>query len=287
VTRSVRLLLLGHVVVLLFCIGGLLIALPNPTLWSGSPLGPFIFQIGSSYAGPVYILLGAATLAVYGIESYGWRRTGIFFAAAVGVSLTSELIGTSTGWPFGAYSYTAGLGPKILGRVPATIPLSWFYMGFAAYLVATQTLASWHGRPAGLMSALLGAWLLLGWDLVLDPSMARDGLPIQFWVWHQGGFYLGMPLRNLLGWFVTALIYMTVSQVVWRGSLVGRGSTPVVVYVANLGFAAILSAQGHLWIPLALSVSILAVTGLALWLISPRAKERSLLEPFRSPGVSR
>jgi len=40
--------------------------------------------------------------------------------------------GTSTGFPFGDYSYLSGLGYKITGLVPFTIP-SWFYMGFASY----------------------------------------------------------------------------------------------------------------------------------------------------------
>ena len=52
------------------------------------------------------------------------------------ISLTSELLGTSTGFPFGHYSYLSGLGYKIAGLVPFTIPLSWFYVGCVSYLLA-------------------------------------------------------------------------------------------------------------------------------------------------------
>ena len=49
-----------------------------------------------------------------------------------------ELIGTSTGFPFGPYSYTSFLGIKILDHVPYSIPLSWFYMGFTSYILASM-----------------------------------------------------------------------------------------------------------------------------------------------------
>ena len=55
---------------------------------------------------------------------------------AIAISLTAELMGTSTGFPFGAYHYTTGLGYKIAGLVPFTIPLSWFYLGLSSFLIA-------------------------------------------------------------------------------------------------------------------------------------------------------
>ena len=45
------------------------------------------------------------------------------FAALYAISLTSELLGTGTGLPFGEYSYTPLLGIKWFGLVPVVIPL--------------------------------------------------------------------------------------------------------------------------------------------------------------------
>jgi putative membrane protein len=61
---------------------------------------------------------------------------------AISLSLCSELLGTSTGFPFGHYRYLSGLGYKIAGLVPFTIPLSWFYLGFSAYIIARVGLST-------------------------------------------------------------------------------------------------------------------------------------------------
>ncbi len=130
--KLARALLVGHATALVFGLAGMLIALPHPELWSSSPLGQQAFAFGMQYAGPLHMVLGAAAMLAFGGATLGWRRTLLFFALACGLSLTSELIGTGTGYPFGNYEYTSGLGYKILGRVPFSIPLSWFYMGLAS-----------------------------------------------------------------------------------------------------------------------------------------------------------
>ena len=65
--------------------------------------------------------------------------------AAIGISLASELLGTSTGFPFGHYTYLNGLGYKVAGLVPFTIPLSWFYLGLSSLLLARGGLLSQTG----------------------------------------------------------------------------------------------------------------------------------------------
>ena len=130
-------LVLGHATALVFGLAGMLIALPHPELWAASPLCQQAFTFGMQYAGPLHMVLGAAAMLAFGGATLGWRRTLVFFALACGLSLASELIGTGTGYPFGNYEYTSGLGFKILGRVPFSIPLSWFYMGLASLMLGT------------------------------------------------------------------------------------------------------------------------------------------------------
>jgi uncharacterized membrane protein len=117
------------------------------------------------------------------------------FAAIYAVSLASELMGTGLGIPFGPYSYTALLGPKWFGLVPLLIPLSWFTMGWACWVIARQ-------RRSGLPAVLLGGALLIAWDLLLDPAMSKV---TSYWVWGESGSYYGMPWSNLFGWAVTGL----------------------------------------------------------------------------------
>jgi uncharacterized membrane protein len=114
------------------------------------------------------------------------------------VSLTSELLGTTYGIPFGAYSYTTLLGPKWFDRVPLLIPLSWFTMSWAAWIIARR-------RTGGFQGVLLGTCLLVAWDLLLDPAMSRV---TSYWIWGDKGNYYGMPWTNLLGWAITGFVLL-------------------------------------------------------------------------------
>jgi uncharacterized membrane protein len=121
--KLASLFLVGHLAALLFGLAGLLVALPNPQWWSGDANAVRVFEFGMEYAGATHIVLGAAAVFVFGWVVLGPRRTVIFFLVSTLLSLSSELIGTGTGWPFGNYEYTAFLGYKVLDRVPFSIPL--------------------------------------------------------------------------------------------------------------------------------------------------------------------
>ncbi len=180
-------LLVAHGLALVFGLIGLLVMLPHPHMWASDPRAVRVFDFSMRHAGAIQILLGAAAMAAYGIRTLGARLTVTFLVATYSLSLTSELIGTKTGWPFGEYAYTNFLGAKIAGRVPFTIPCSWFSMGLASYILGSHLAARLGLQRRTLWSLLLGAWLLTAWDLVLDPAMAHPNLHVQFWRWGQQG----------------------------------------------------------------------------------------------------
>ncbi len=270
-----RALLIGHLVALVFGLAGILIALPNPQLWANDPMARSVFDFGMTYGGATHIVFGAAAMFVFGWLVLGFGRTAIFFVASCALSLGSELIGTGTGWPFGNYEYTSFLGYKVLDRVPFTIPLSWFYVGLACYLLGDLIAARAGGRRA-LWALLLGVWLLTAWDLVLDPAMADPGLRVQFWTWHETGPYFGMPVQNFVGWSLTGLLYMGLSRLLWRGDPDIARTAPVawfpfVVYVANVIFAMALSLSAGLWIPVVL-VAVVGILPACLALVPGRRR---------------
>ncbi len=255
--RLVRILFFAHLAALIFGLAGILIALPHPEWWAGSRYGADVFTFGMTYGGSLHIILGAATMLAFGGITIGWRRTLIFFIVTVMLSLSSELIGTGTGWPFGNYEYTSGLGYKVLGRVPFTIPLSWFYVGFASYLLMNTLAESKARRYQGALAVLGGAYLLTVWDLVLDPAMAHESLAIQFWTWFETGPYFGMPLQNFVGWAFTAFVFMGASRLLWRGDVRSTDYTstiPFAIFVVNMLFAMVLSAGVGLWGPIVLAI---------------------------------
>ena len=99
-----------------------------------------------------------------------------------------------TGRPFGAYSYTGRLGPRV-GGVPLLAAAAWALMARPAWIAA-----GWVARRRAARVAL-AAGALTAWDVFLDPRMAREG----YWIWPDGGAYEGVPASNFLGWWVTGL----------------------------------------------------------------------------------
>ena len=142
-------------------------------------------------------------LAVVAEALYSNRRAGLFaFIAVYFLSLASELLGTTLGVPFGAYSYTSLLGPKWFAHVPLLIPLSWFTVGWAVWVIARRYAGGWK-------AVILGTALLIAWDLQLDPAMSKV---TSYWVWAEAGSYYGMPWSNLMGWGITGLILLVALQ---------------------------------------------------------------------------
>ncbi|GIW03982.1 MAG: hypothetical protein KatS3mg059_0602 [Thermomicrobiales bacterium] len=229
--------------------------------------------------GSIQILLGAAAIAAYGFWALGWRLTAIFFVVTYGLSLSIELAGTSTGWPFGPYAYTDFLGWKVLGHVPYTIPFSWFSMGLTSYILGTHLAAKLTVRRHALWSLLCGAWLLTAWDLVLDPAMAHPDLQIHFWRWGQDGVYFGMPLQNLVGWSVTGLAFMAASRVLWKRDLQPEQAPPqipLIFYTMNMVFAMAVSAHVGLWLPVVLATLLGLIPATLAWAWQPRQRARRL-----------
>ena len=126
---------------------GILVAIPHPQLWAGDANGAAVYAFAVGRTGGTAMFLGGIAMLAYGFFALGTRRTLLFFCAATVLSAAAELTGTKTGWPFGGYEYTEFLGPKLLGRVPVAVPLSWFYMGFASFVLGDAIAAHRAPRP--------------------------------------------------------------------------------------------------------------------------------------------
>ncbi len=279
--------LLGHILAMAFGLAGLLVVLPHPELIvSLSAVGQKIFQWSMAGGGVVYIILGAVAVALYAYRQVGLYRWLAFMLPSVVLSLSSELLGTSTGFPFGAYHYLSGLGYKIAGLVPFTIPLSWFYMGFVCYVLARAGLSRTNlpMLVQQVASICFGAVLLTAWDLVLDPAMSQTAFP--FWQFQEVGEFFGMPYRNLSGWFGTGALFMTVAALLWGNKPVKLSRSglnlPVLTYLVNFAFGAIITVGsldiGFL-IPVSLSVLFGVVPAIVVWWFAGETTAASESEP--------
>ena len=215
-----------------------------------------VYGVALKFFPPGHILIGLVTLAAI----LSWRVGSAWLPAAAALyllSLSSELLGTTIGLPFGPYHYTDGLGVKWFAHVPVLIPASWFMMALPSFALVTRFVTA---RP--LPRIALAAVLLVSWDLALDPAMSRL---MPYWVWGRTGSYYGMPLLNLAGWYVTALVLMAALTLLRIDRWAGRVPTMSFawIYAANLALPALMALAAGLWPAAVLAVLPIGLVALA------------------------
>ncbi|HEY9610177.1 gamma-carotene 1'-hydroxylase CruF [Allocoleopsis sp.] len=269
-----RYFLIGHIFAMVFGLAGLLLVVPHPEVIAGlGSFGQKTFAWSMSGGGVLNILLGAAAVAIYAYRTLGLQQWLTFMVPAVLLSLGSELLGTSTGFPFGEYGYLSGLGYKVAGLVPFTIPLSWFYMGFVCYLLAragidaSMKTTNWVWLRS-ILGVALGAILLTSWDFALDPAMSQTASP--FWHFGDIGSFFGTPYRNFAGWLATGGLFMSVAAFCWKKTPITLSRQqlgfPLLVYISNIAFSAVMTVFGvGLWIPIGLTLIFGVVPAVVLW----------------------
>lgn len=177
----------------------------------------FLGQV-MDWSTPVNTLIFFAFAVLHGWQRLGWRRILLMLVTVSLVSITFESVGVATGRIYGPYHYTDMLGPKLLGLVPVLIPIAWFMMMYASYLIADLVVPPEFGSRLGrgLSVAAVGAFVMTAWDLAMDPMMVAGG----HWVWEEPGIYFGIPLQNFWGWWLTTFaalgVFLALSALVRR-----------------------------------------------------------------------
>ena len=240
--------LAGHAALLLF--SGIafatFLAPPFPA-WLTSPANQRVASFMFTFGGQTTVVLGALAGIFHAASRLGWRTTLGIFAAGFTLSLSAELAGTTTGYPFGPYSYTTQLGYLIAGRVPFNIPTSWFFMLYASLAICGRLLAARDDAAMRWRWAAVAALVLTAWDVSMDPAMVST----THWLWHlpdvQGAsvvrrvalsnLFYGMPLTNWLGWLLTGFVVARVMLAIvppsrWA-SRVSPTRLPLVLYGVN------------------------------------------------------
>jgi len=161
-------------------------------LVDGGLLG--VITIASVYTAAFAMFLHG--IAAFGAR-YGWTMLGITLLFGYFI----EQIGVTTSWPFGEYSYSESLGPKIFS-VPLVVPFAWVMIAHPCLVAARRIGKSWV--------FLYGGVLMMAWDLFLDPLMVSAGR----WSWVVNGrhvpFQPEIPISNTFGWLLSGMALMTV-----------------------------------------------------------------------------
>lgn len=163
---------------------------------------------GTWMGGGLLILLG--TIAGLWLTANFGRWGALASAWVLFLSWLVEHVGATTGFPFGAYTYTEVLQPQIFGVVPLAIPFAWLLIVTAAVGTAELVLDG-EGRgvntdlrlsPRKLLMAAAFALLL---DVTIEPFAVHIN---QYWVWGDNDHsqYYGIPASNFVAWWVSSLL---------------------------------------------------------------------------------
>src|SRR5215216_5334866 len=161
-------------------------------------------------------LLPFVFVFVHGSVNYRFRDLLVFAAIALVVSNIFESMSILTGFPFGHYYYTDGLGPKLF-LVPILIGPAYLGTGYLAWTLARLILGATDQRLPGYFIftvPVLASFVMVSWDLSFDPLASTIN---HLWIWQQGGNYFGVPFSNFMGWFLTVFVFFQLFALYLRG----------------------------------------------------------------------
>ena len=202
----VHVLLSAYVIILGYIIVGLIFKFSvSAEIFFGLSFALLFFTLGQSF------------------YELGFKNASIFLVITSMIGFLAEVLGTSSGFPFGKYYYTDFLGEKVLG-VPIVVPLVWFVIAYLSFSIARSAFREGaRGNPVQNSTiftiALLSAFGAVAWDSMIDPMFSSYG----YWVWTGQFLPLpkldGIPLTNFVGWFVlVALMVYVCTYAIFKGS---------------------------------------------------------------------
>lgn len=205
--RAALILLCIHAALIVFSTAALVTFLADPTpevrAWLAREPNATVYRIAWRFSGPSYVVAGFLAAGAHALHALGARARVVWMLLLVSlIALASELLGTSTGFPFGGYRYSPMLGYRILGLVPFPIPISWTTILYCALAMCGRLLPARDDLATRIRWAAVGALLLTAWDVAMDPAMVRTF----HWAWDTPGRFYGMPATNWLGWLGTGFI---------------------------------------------------------------------------------
>src|ERR1700730_12475594 len=174
---------------------------------------------------PLVLLIPVVFGLIHGALRYKWSGILTFIVICLVVSNILENTSILTGFPFGHYHYTDGLGPKLF-LVPLLIGPAYFSTGYLAWALSNVLVGEVRrGSSAFTTFAVpfIASFLMVMWDLCLDPTASTIR---HIWIWEQGGGYFGVPLTNYLGWFFTVYVFLQLFALWVRSRRAGEQEKP-------------------------------------------------------------
>jgi putative membrane protein len=155
---------------------------------------------------PGLVLFGTLVMRlplIAGVAPIVGRRAGVMLGLLTLYAYGIELVGVTTGLPYGSFQYLTDLGPMIAGSIPVGLPVFFFPLVLNSYLLVLLLLGD-RARSTGVrLTATVLTVLLM--DLVLDPGAVALG----FWGYDLAGVsmtYYDVPWTNYAGWVLSGVV---------------------------------------------------------------------------------
>lgn len=166
-------------------------------------------EIIGTVIGRWYVTIFGVTFLVLASRHLGWRRTGIYAAAAIGIGVLAENGSVHLGIPYTRYAFNDDLrGDELfVGDVPLMVTLSYTFMSYFAFAAARLVVGGPHRTRSNmpvleyLTAVMLGVWAI--W--VVDP-ISRLGAHFflgELFAYDGPGFWFGLPVGSQLGFTLT------------------------------------------------------------------------------------
>ncbi len=148
---------------------------------------------------------GGLLMTIQGLAVSAWllhhqgRKAFVPIIAVLLGSFSVEYIGATTGFPFGAYTYTTVLAPRILDTVPVAILFAWLMVIAGAWYTGRLVFDS----QSRIIRAVLTGLFVMIIDIQIEPVATHIN---HYWEWYDTGPYYGVPTVNFAGWWAVGFI---------------------------------------------------------------------------------
>ena len=202
---------------------------------------------------PEALLLPLATAGTISALARQLPLQNVLLASGVIAALggAAHTLGVTMGIPFGPFLFGAETGPQLFKTLPWGLPLIWVVAILNSRGVARLILRPWRkNRTYGFWLMGLTAWLMVLFDLALDPFAARVK---HYWLWLPTKFavtWQGAPLVNFFSWAAVSLLILAfVTPVLINKNPVRRAPDfhPLAIWLGAIVLFGLASAPHGMW----------------------------------------
>jgi uncharacterized membrane protein len=160
----------------------------TPLLWTLVVINVVLALVNAVFPNripvPLLIVVPLAFALLHGAQRYHWSGILTFLVLCLVVSNLLENTSILTGFPFGHYYYTSGLGPKLF-LVPLVIGPAYFGTGYLAWVLATVLIGDVRPKASAFTTfavPFIASFMMVAWDLGMDPTSSTIR---HLWIWEH------------------------------------------------------------------------------------------------------